>query len=164
MNSISDYIEDLETEAPATRAILLRIPEVHLAWKPHEKSMTLGRLGMHVAELPAWIVSTLQTSGMDFAAGAYKPNIPDRLDQILTRFEEGIPAAAAALRSASDEALAETWSARAGDRIIWSLPKRTLVRQTLRHIVHHRGQLSVYLRMLNVPLPKMFGPTADERS
>lgn len=164
MNSQQYLIEDLTEDAKATRVILSRIPEDRLTWKPHERSMTLGRLGMHIAELPKWMISTIETDGMDFAAGKFRPNIPEKRDQILTEFEDALAKAVVALQNVSDETLNETWTARAGDRIIWSLPKRTLVRQTIRHIIHHRGQLSVYLRLLDVPLPKMFGPTADERS
>jgi uncharacterized damage-inducible protein DinB len=163
MNTLGTIIEDLREDAKASRTILSRIPENKLTWKPHEKSMTLGRLGMHIAELPKWMGRTLSTDGMDFGAGTYRPNIPGTHAEIMAEFEASLEQGVAAMQNAPEEILDTLWTARVGERIVWSLPKRMLVRQTVRHIVHHRGQLSVYLRLLDVPLPKLFGPTADER-
>lgn len=163
MNTLGTIIEDLREDAKTSRTILSRIPENKLTWKPHEKSMTLGRLGMHIAELPKWMGRTLSADGMDFGAGTFRPNIPGTHAQIMDEFETSLEQGVAAMQNAPEEILDTLWTARVGERIVWSLPKRTLVRQTVRHIIHHRGQLSVYLRLLDVPLPKLFGPTADER-
>jgi uncharacterized damage-inducible protein DinB len=154
--------ELLQFHAP-TRTLLERIPHDKLAWKPHEKSMTLGRLGRHVAELPHWIVKSFQFQEFDFVAQGYVPRTPDDHAEILATLDEIWGQAAELLNKASDADLAVQWTMRRGEHVIWSMTRADLARFHIKHMIHHRGQLSVYLRLLDVPIPELFGPTADTR-
>lgn len=152
---------ELERSGKGTRELLSRIPSETLDWKPHEKSMSMGRLGMHVAELAGWVISILTTEELDFATAGYKPVIPTKTEEILERFDDIFPKAVAMLADATDEQLTETWTLRSGDTIYWTHPKKQVLFTELGHQNHHRGQLTVYLRMKDVPLPYLYGPTAD---
>jgi|APTNR8051073442_1049403.scaffolds.fasta_scaffold00489_5 uncharacterized damage-inducible protein DinB len=147
----------------ATRTLLERTPTDKLTWKPHEKSMTLGRLAMHVAELPHWIVKSFELPEFDFIAAGFTPNVPTDHAQIMAMMADIWPKALAYLDKATDADLAQVWTMRRGDHVIWSMPRADLARLHIKHMVHHRGQLSVYLRLLDVPIPELFGPTADTR-
>jgi len=157
------YIGQLKSVVDANRRIIDRIPEDKLTWKPHEKSMTLGRLAMHVAELPHWVTRCLSTDFYDFAAQQYVPNIPETKQDILDKLEATLQGAITSLNNATDEDLAKNWSLRRGDITIYDLPRTVILHREQQHMVHHRGQLSVYLRLLDVPVPGIFGPSADER-
>lgn len=146
-----------------TRTLLERIPADKLAWKPHEKSMALGRLGMHVAELPHWIVRSFEMPEFDFMATPITPNVPAEPAEILAMQEDIWAKAADCLNAASDTDLAVMWTMRRGENVIWSMTRAEMARHHIKHLVHHRGQLSVYLRLLDVPIPELFGPTADTR-
>ncbi len=157
------YIGQLKSIVDANRRIIERVPEESLTWKPHEKSMTLGRLAMHIAELPQFVTRCLTTDFYDFAVHPYVANIPETRQQILDTLEAAIQSATATLSNATDEDLAKNWSLRRGDITIYDLPRTAILHREQQHIVHHRGQLSVYLRLLDVPVPGIFGPSADER-
>lgn len=156
--------EELRREAAATRRMLERVPEDRLAWKPHEKSMTLGRLAGHIAELPSLFASTLTEDEVDFAAGNYQPFVASSVAGLLEKFDENVARAAELLRShADDENLLKTWRLKSNGQVLFEMPRVAVLRtMALSHIIHHRGQLSVYLRLLDVPLPSVYGPTADE--
>lgn len=154
--------ELLKFQVP-TRNLLERIPHGKLAWKPHEKSMTLGRLGRHVAELPHWIVKSFQFTDFDFVAQGYVPRIPDDHAEIMATLDDTWGHAAELLNMANDADLAVPWTMRRGEHVIWSMTRADLARFHIKHMIHHRGQLSVYLRLLDVPIPELFGPTADTR-
>ena len=156
-------IAELEQEALKNKKMLERIPESKLSWKPHEKSMTIGRLGMHIAELPNWIDRCVCSAEYDMGTTPYNPNIPKTHAQIMTEFESQLNKTISLLRNATDKMLSENWKVRKGDRVIYDMPRAEVVRRQMNHIVHHRGQLSVYLRLLDVPVPGTFGPSADER-
>lgn len=154
---------EFEHEARTTRRLLERVPEASFDWKPHEKSMTLGRLATHVAELPELLVPALTQDEFDFGSGDFKPFEPKSTAELLEKFDRNVSATAAALKSHPDERMGEKWKLRSGDRVIFEMPRAMVVRYFgFNHIVHHRGQLSVYLRLLDVPLPSIYGPTADE--
>jgi uncharacterized damage-inducible protein DinB len=154
---------ELQHEAATTRRLLERVPEDKFAWKPHEKSMPLGRLAGHIAELPSLIAPALTQDELDFAAGNYQPFNPSSVAELLEKFDRNVAAAAELLQQQSDERMNEKWRLRSGDTVIFELPRAGVVRtMALNHIVHHRGQLSVYLRLLDVPLPSIYGPSADE--
>jgi uncharacterized damage-inducible protein DinB len=157
------FIQQFQQEAAGTEKILSRIPEDHFTWRPHEKSMTLGRLGMHIAELPRWVVRCVQTESFTFGSDGYKPVFPETLAQIMETFQQSLSDAITALNDASDETMRANWKLMYRDMVLYDLPRTAVIGKELRHIVHHRGQLSVYLRQLNVPLPNLYGPTADER-
>jgi uncharacterized damage-inducible protein DinB len=163
MNTAQRLIAELQQEAAKNKLMLERIPESKLSWKPHEKSMTIGRLGMHIAELPNWIVRSLTSEEYEFGNGSYNPNVPQKHAQIMEEFENQLHKATEVLKTASDETLSKNWKVRKGDKLIYDMPRADIIRRQLNHIIHHRGQLSVFLRLLDVPVPGVFGPTADER-
>ena len=157
------FLSELQHEATSTKKILERVPEDKLDWKPHEKSMTLGRLATHIAELTRFITIILTSDELDFATGKYKPTIAKSSEELLQIFREKLDGAIEALKNASDEKMRENWSLRNGEQIFFTLPRMAAIRGlAMNHIIHHRGQLSVYLRLLDVPVPGMYGPTADE--
>lgn len=155
-------IPEWENEIKITRRMLERVPFEKGDWKPHEKSFTLGRLSTHVAEIPGWLTMTLTTNELDFAAGG-KPNKPATKEELIQLFETEAAKATALLLEATDENFSSNWTLRNGEIIYFTLPKTVVVRNwVLNHIVHHRAQLSVYLRLLDVPVPGVYGPSADE--
>jgi uncharacterized damage-inducible protein DinB len=154
---------ELQHEAKATRRLLERVPEGSFGWKPHEKSMSLGRLAGHVAELPELVLPALTQPELDFAAGEFKPFEPQTTAGLLEKFDRNISAAVEALQRQPDDRMGEPWKLRSGGRVLFEMPRAMVVRFVgLNHVVHHRGQLSVYLRLLDVPLPSIYGPSADE--
>jgi uncharacterized damage-inducible protein DinB len=125
--------------------------------------MTLGRLASHVAELPGLIELSLTQDELDFAAGTFKPFVATTVAQLLEMFDKNISRVSDLLKSATDEQLMTPWRMRQGERIFFEMPRIAVIRSMgLNHIIHHRGQLSVYLRLQDVPLPSVYGPTADE--
>ncbi|MET0645353.1 MAG: DinB family protein [Pyrinomonadaceae bacterium] len=154
---------ELQHEAKTTRRLLERVPEESFGWKPHEKSMTLGQLAGHVAQLPTLIIPALTEDELDFAVAGWKPFSPQSTDELVGQFDANISAAAESLKNQPDESMGQTWKLKSGDHVIFEMPRAMVVRFVgLNHVVHHRGQLSVYLRLLDVPLPSIYGPTADE--
>jgi len=153
---------DLEQEAAGTRKMLALVPEAKFAWKPHEKSMTLGQLASHLAEAPAWTAGFLEPV-MDFAAMKdYVPFAAKTNAELCAAFDKNHEAALAGLRGRDDAFLRATWTMKNGDTVLMSQPRKDAMRSILlHHTIHHRGQLSVYLRLLGVPLPGIYGPTAD---
>lgn len=154
---------ELQQQAANTKKLLERIPGDNLTWKPHEKSTQIGRLGMHIAELPNSITRALESTGIDFAAVPFKPVFPNTTAEILDTFDKSLAKAVEALAKASDKDMEVIWKARRGEQIIYEMPRAAVVRRTLEHAIHHRGQLTVYLRLLNIPVPGTFGPSADEK-
>ncbi len=165
MSIASELIRDLEAEAVKTRAMLAAVPAGRLDWKPHEKSMTLGALASHLAESPSWISAMLEDE-MDFAVLAdYRPFEAKDRAELLAGLERNLRAGVDALRGRDDAFLSTTWTMRNGAKVLMSAPKHEALRATaIHHWIHHRGQLSVYLRLLGVPVPQTYGPTADHPS
>ncbi len=161
--SISDtLIPEFDAEMANTRRALERVPMDKAAWKPHEKSMALGRLAIHLAELPGWVNVTVHTDELDFASG-YNPPKAETTEDLLALFDKNVSEARAALDGASDETWRKPWTLRNGDHVIFTMPKIVVQRAfTMNHIIHHRGQLTVYLRLNDVPVPSIYGPSADE--
>jgi uncharacterized damage-inducible protein DinB len=154
---------EMRHEARTTRRLLERVPEASFGWKPHEKSMSLGRLAAHVAELPELIIPALTRDEFDFASGDFKPFEPTSTAGLLEKFDRNIEAAAGLLEKQPDERMGEKWRLRNGEQVLFEMPRVGVVRFVgLNHVIHHRGQLSVYLRLLDVPLPSIYGPSADE--
>jgi uncharacterized damage-inducible protein DinB len=163
MNICGPLAAELQQEAKTSRRILERVPEESFGWKPHAKSMSLGRLAGHVAELPSLIVPALTADELDFASGDFKPFEPESTAGLLEKFDHNVETAAGLLEKQPDERMGENWKLRSGDHVILQMPRAAVVRFIgLNHVVHHRGQLSVYLRLLDVPLPSIYGPSADE--
>jgi uncharacterized damage-inducible protein DinB len=154
---------ELEQESKSTRKMLERVPADQLAWKPHEKSMSLMQLTVHVAEIPSWTKLTMNSPELDFAAFDYKPPTVTSADELVAMFDKNVADALAALNGAPDEAFMEPWTMRNGETIYFTMPKAAVMRGfVMSHFIHHRGQLSVYLRLLDVPIPSIYGPSADE--
>ncbi len=163
MKTAERLIAELQQESAKNRTMLERIPASKLSWKPHEKSMTIGRLGMHIAEIPQWITRSLTLESYSIGAGPYSPNIPKTHEEILEEFDRQLETAIGHLSNASDDSLATKWKVSKDDKVVYDLPREQVVRRQMNHIIHHRGQLSVFLRLLDVPVPPSYGPTADER-
>jgi len=156
-------LAELKHEAATTRKVLERIPESTWEWKPHEKSMGMLRLATHVAEMFSWIRTTVETPELDFAVGDYKPFVPSSSQDLIDYFDKNISEAAQALESVSDEALMENWTMKNGEQTYFTMPKAVVLRSfCFNHIFHHRGQLTVYLRLNEIPVPEIYGPSADE--
>ena len=149
-------------EAASTRKILERVPEGKADWKPHEKSMSLSTLAVHVADLAKWSPMTLQTTELDMAGGYEMPTFTTTA-ALLAEFDKNVEMGKQAFAAAEDEDLGVTWSLKNGEHVIMAMPRGQCLRSMcFNHTVHHRGQLSVYLRLVGVPVPGMYGPSADE--
>jgi len=159
-----DLLPEFDLEMANTRNMLERVPDEHLAFKPHEKSFSLLELASHVSNLPTWVGITLDTSELDLETDRpWERKEPTSRDEILVDFDEATAAVRPVLEAASDEDFAKTWTLRTGEEIWFTMPKAMVYRQfALNHLIHHRAQLSVYLRLLEVPVPGMYGPSADE--
>ena len=159
--TIEELVQEFEAEAKTTRRVLERVPSDKLAWTPHAKSMSLGRLAMHLATAPAAISGWPVADHFEFGGGG--PPSPTSTDQILAAHDSGIAKVKENLAKIGDAGLASTWTASMGGKPLMSMRKAALLRALLmNHTYHHRGQLSVYLRLLDVPVPPIYGPSADE--
>ncbi|HSC77562.1 MAG TPA: DinB family protein [Candidatus Acidoferrales bacterium] len=166
MNIRDVLLPEFDQEMASTRKTLERVPEGSPDFKPHPKSMPLARLAGHVAELPLWGVTTLTQDSFDFAppgGSQYQPAIMTSRAELLAKFDEGVAKTRAALAAASDEAWQRPWSLQSGGKTLFSAPKLAVWRGfVISHLIHHRAQLGVYLRLNNVPVPSIYGPSADE--
>ncbi len=159
-------LPEYDQEMATTRKLLERVPDDRTDWKPHEKSMSLGRLATHIAELPSLASRILGQDSLDLASmggPGYKPSSLGSRLEILDLFDSNVGNTRAAIESAENEALMQPWTLQKGDHVLFTLPRLAVLRtMVLNHTIHHRGQLSVYLRLNDVPLPSVYGPTADE--
>jgi uncharacterized damage-inducible protein DinB len=157
-------VAELKHESAMTKKILERVPLDKKDWKPHERSMTLGRLSTHIAQIPHWISDILHIHDYDFAVRPFLSNIAASQEELIGIFNQILDQAFTDLDHASDELLNQKWIVRRGEQVFYDLVKKVAIRGWgMNHLVHHRGQLSVYLRLLDVPVPGMYGPSADER-
>jgi uncharacterized damage-inducible protein DinB len=160
MNLQEVFVPELRHEAATTRTMLERVPEGALGWRPHERSRTLGQLAGHVADIPGLFLASLREPGPDRETYASETG---SVAGILATLDRNVAAALDALAGLDDERFLEPWTYRYGGRVVFELPRLVVARSTgLNHLVHHRGQLTVYLRLLGGPLPAVHGPTADE--
>ena len=158
----SAMLGEFREEVAITRRVLDRVPEDKLTWKPHPKSMTLGQLAGHIAAIPGRISCWAHEDGFDVLTGSFVPPQPTSRQEILEAFEQSVRDADQNLEGLTDESLAETFRLVRGDREIFQQPRSAVLRTVmLNHWYHHRGQLSVYLRLLDVPLPVIYGRSAD---
>lgn len=162
MNIIQLLSQELEKEAATTRKMLERVPQDKFNWKPHEKSMSLQALATHVAELPGWISMTLATDELDFATNPYTPVVINNTKELLEYFEKSLAEGRQSLSTAIEEQLLPNWTLRNGDQIYSVSTKYEVIRMSLGQMIHHRAQLGVYLRLLNIPIPGSYGPSADD--
>jgi len=153
-------IPEFEHEMRTTRRLLARVPWDRIAWRPHERSMTLGRLATHIAELPRW---ALRFEGDSFETSTDSAPEFAGLEVLLTRFDENVSAAREAIAAHPQERWGEPLTVTRKGAVFFTLQKKVVLRSVmLNHLIHHRGQLSVYLRLNDVPLPPIYGPSADE--
>ena len=161
MALIDGLLQELEQEAQTTRRVLERVPEAHLSWKPHPKSMSLGQLALHVATTPGG-VAEIASHSLEQIPQFNQPSAASAAE-LVPALEASVARARALLGGMDDAAMAATWRLMDGDREVMAMPRVGLLRAImLNHWYHHRGQLSVYLRQLNVPVPSIYGPSADE--
>ena len=159
-------LPEFDQEMALTRKCLERIPEDKLDWAPHQKSMKLGRLAGHIAEMPGWGATTFQTDSLDMAppgGPAFEGMIVKSRSEVLDAFDKNVRQARAAIQQASDQQFSEPWSLLAGGKTIFTMPRVAVLRgMVINHLIHHRAQLGVYLRLNDVPVPSIYGPSADE--
>ena len=168
MNAVTQaLLQEFEMEMPATRKTLERVPE-KFDWAPHAKSMKMGRLAQHVAEIPDWAVKAIELDELDLAppgAPPHQPPVVSSRAQVLDIYDKNAAAAKAALAGTNDAHLMKPWSLKMGGKTLMTLPRLAVVRNfVLNHNVHHRAQLGVYLRLNDIPVPSIYGPSADEGS
>lgn len=160
MSIAQSLLPEFDQEMATTRKLLQRVPSDKGSWKPHPKSFSLGHLAQLVATMPGWMRTMLKSPALDLAqAPGYSL---ESTETLLGKFDKLVEEAREALVTAKDADFAAPWSLKHGERALFTLPRAVVVRQHINHMVHHRGQLSVYLRLNDVPLPSMYGPTADE--
>lgn len=166
MTLAATLLPEFDHEMATTRRVLERVPDAHRDWRPHEKSWPLGGLAIHVANVPFWQQVTLETSELDLAppgGPAFDSPVFTSTAAALALFDRNVAGARAALAAASDADLAAPWTLAKGGRAVFTLPRVAAIRTfVLSHLIHHRGQLTVYLRLKDVPLPAIYGPSADD--
>lgn len=159
-------LPEYDHEMATTRRVLERVPEADYAWKPHERSMSLGELAGHVANMPAWCVATMAGPVLDLATVGDEAKLaaPASNAAMLARFDRELSKARALLAATEDAEMLSPWTLKSGAQEIFTLPRIAAVRSfVMNHMIHHRGQLSVYLRLRNVAVPPIYGPSADEQ-
>jgi uncharacterized damage-inducible protein DinB len=156
-------LAEFDHEIGSTRRLLERVPDVQFGWKPHEKSYSLGDLSGHIANLLTWTNWILESTELDLATVSERPAPPASRDEVLGRLDLNAQHARARLAEQTDASLLAVWTLKNGGREMFTMPRSSVLRSfVFNHLIHHRGQLTVYLRLQNVPLPSLYGPTADE--
>ena len=159
-------LPEFDHEMATTRRLLERLPEAEFAWKPHDRSMALGQLAGHIANLPQWCSATLASTVFDLDALPVdaRPQLPASRAAVIEEFDGKVAAARGQLTSTTDAEFMTPWTLKKGGQEVFTLPRISAIRSfVMNHLIHHRGQLSVYLRLKDVPLPSIYGPTADEQ-
>ena len=163
--AIADMLlPEFDHEMTVTRKLLERVPDGQFEWKPHQKSMSLGELAQHVATIPRWGTVTMSLSDFDLASNQ-RPPVSSTRDELLSTFDQHVKEARAALVGKGDGEMMAPWTLKRDGHTIFSMPKASVWRSfVMSHLIHHRAQLGVYLRMQDIPLPSVYGPSADEGS
>ncbi|MBS1509323.1 MAG: DinB family protein [Bacteroidetes bacterium] len=162
MTIISLFQQHLQREAIATRKMLAIVPTDKFGWKPHEKSMTIKTLATHIADIFAWFDMVINHDELDFAKNPYQQDDINSAEELMALFEKDLAKGTAALASAKESTLPTTWTMRNGEQVYISEPKADVLWMCFGQIIHHRAQLGVFLRLLNIPIPGPYGPSADE--
>jgi len=163
MQMTQKFLAQLEQESNETRKMLSVVPDDKFDWQPHPKSMTIRALVSHIAEIPGWINIALNTDGLDISLKELDPPVLNTGTELLNFFEQKLATGISALQNAKEEDLTPNWTMRYGDKVISVRPKEDVIRMSISQIIHHRAQLGVFLRLLNVPIPGSYGPSADEK-
>ena len=161
MNFLESFLPEFDQEMVTTRRLLERVPDDKSEWKPHSKSFSLGHLAQLVSWMPGWVANTLLETRLDLSGPAKYSTEPTA--SLLAGFDRNVQSGRDAIVTAKEADLATPWSLTRGDMVLWTAPRSVVVRTHISHLSHHRGQLTVYLRLLDVPIPSIYGPTADER-
>lgn len=164
MDIIPFLLKELEQESQITRKMLERVPAEKFDWRPHPKSMSLRELATHLAEVPGWLELTLNADELDFATMPYQLTVLDSVEELLTFFEKSLNNGQKALANATEADMLKRWIMRNGETIYEDSTKYEAIRGTYGQVVHHRAQLGVFLRLLEVPIPGTYGPSADENN
>ncbi|TXH58870.1 MAG: DinB family protein [Bacteroidia bacterium] len=163
MSRLMSFLNEINQEAATTRKFLSIVPDSEFGWRPHSKSMTIKQLATHIAELPGWASMAFTTDELDFAATPYKPEDLNSSEELVAFFDKEIATAQQFLSDPANESkLDEPWVLRAGTQILMNITKGELVRHSISQTIHHRAQLGVYLRLLDIAIPGSYGPSADE--
>jgi uncharacterized damage-inducible protein DinB len=162
MSQIKQFQKELERESVITRKMLSIVPNDKYDWQPHPKSMTIKQLSTHIAELPSWVDMVLTTNELDFAANPYTPAEVNSTKELVDYFEKNLVTGREALEKGKEELLDELWTLRNGEEVYSKESKADVIRMSLNQITHHRAQLGVFLRLLDIPIPGSYGPSADE--
>jgi uncharacterized damage-inducible protein DinB len=159
---MESFLKELEQESIGTRKMLALVPAEKFDWKAHEKSMKLKDLATHIADLPTWITMAINTDELDFAAAPYNPKDCKSAEELAAYFDKNVEEAKQILQKTKDSVLEETWTLRNGEIIYMQATRLETIRHAFCQMVHHRAQLGVNLRLLNIPIPGVYGPSADE--
>lgn len=162
MSQIAALVKEMEEQALITKEFMKLVPADKFDWQPHEKSMTLIRLATHVAELPGWASMAVKTDELDFENNEYTMEPIETPDDLMRFYEKSFETGHTDLMNADESELEKPWTLRSGATIYSTEPKKDVIRMAYNQIVHHRAQLGVYFRLLGIPVPKSFGPTADD--
>jgi len=162
MNISATILPEFDQEMKNTRRTLERVPTDKFDWQPHAKSFSMGKLATHLSNLPTWTGVTLHTSELDISQPFDQPK-PATTEELLAVFDKNVAEARAHIAGAADDVFFQPWTLRSGDHVVFTLPKVAVLRSfVLSHIIHHRGQMTVYLRLNAIPVPSIYGPSADE--
>lgn len=162
MDVIATLQQEFDQEMANTRKTLERLPDDKFDWKPHQKSASVAWLGSHISDIPMWMLVTLTTPYLD-VEGMKPDPLPTSTADLLAKFDRNVSAAREALQNTSEDALKEIWGMGYGEKKVFEAPRLQVLRGFVyNHLVHHRGQLTVYLRLLDIPVPALYGPSADE--
>jgi uncharacterized damage-inducible protein DinB len=161
MSIAETLLPEFDQEMASTRRVLERVPSDKPDWKPHPKSFSMAHLAQLLSWMPGWIANAIKETTLDLTAfGGYSnQKTPD----LLAAFDKNVTEARAAIAASKDADYAVVWSLKRGPAVLMSMPRAAVVRQTISHLSHHRGQMTVYLRLCDIPVPPIYGPTADER-
>lgn len=162
MSLIKIFSNELEQEGASTRKMLEIVPNDKYDWRPHPKSMTIRALATHIAEIPGWIEHGIMNDGLDFATTPYDPKVINNTKELVEYFDESLAKGKSQLVEENESKLNGRWVMRNGDAVLMDLSKAEVIRHSLSQLIHHRAQLGVYLRLLDIPIPGVYGPSADE--
>ncbi len=163
MSIAQSFLGEFDHEMANTRKMLERAPSGNPEWRPHEKSFTISRLAGHVAELPRFVINTMKEDGLDLKPGDYTPFYAKSAKEALEKFDPLVKEARAAIAAASDEDFMKNWTFKFDGQTVFVMPRVAVLRSfCMNHLIHHRAQLTVYYRLNNVPVPALYGPSADE--